>query len=101
MKNDEQICDEVAEHLRALGLKDAYANHTGGGIFCVFIPVENAQEWIFGMADVVWGGDLLDADTHEQADPEQSVTTTMSSESDDTKAIAEAIAQALWTGESK
>lgn len=56
-------CEYVAECLRGLGWREAYSGHSGGGIFCVYVPDARyaaGEEWIFGMAGDTWAGNRLD-----------------------------------------
>jgi hypothetical protein len=58
-------CDLVARELRTLGYPEAYGGHSGGGIFCVYIPETRFgpnEEWIFGMAGDQWAGNRLDGE---------------------------------------
>jgi hypothetical protein len=93
---DSEVCGRVAERLRATGHPNAHYDHTGGGIFCVFVPTtpDDGREWIFGAPDATWGGELQD-DEGQPLDPHVWVETKMSSESEDIHAIAAAIAAAM------
>src|SRR5262245_30055917 len=63
-RSDREMVGLVAEALRTLGHADAYGEHSGGGIWCVYVPEPaiEATEWCFGMADTMWGGGLSTAD---------------------------------------
>lgn len=112
---DAAICDLVAAALIARGF-DADGEHTGGGIWCVSVtePAVPGTQWLFGMADVNWGGGLQDRESGEavgdvppgEADPRgftdyQILETTVPSDSQDASAIAEALMTAItvWRSE--
>jgi hypothetical protein len=51
----------VAQELRRRGINAEY-RHSGGGCMGVLIEVTPQHEWLFGLADVCWGGDFSDSD---------------------------------------
>jgi hypothetical protein len=89
------IQDDVALALMARGIP-AQSHHTGGGIICVMVPEprDAGCEWCFGTADFTWGADLRDCETGE-AFEDQILTTSISSDSADAAAIADAIVVAI------
>jgi hypothetical protein len=104
MSADTMHTHHVAAALRRLGIAEAYDEHTGGGIWCVFLPepTKPDAEWIFGMADETWGGELLEkASTspyYELVPFDQRtdiLTTAVSSDDTDYTRIAEAILAAI------
>jgi len=83
-----------------MGYTNAHYGDTGGGIFCVFVPTDvkaaryEGREWIFGLTDNTWGGELLDEEG-QPFTPNAGVETGISVESEDVTAIATAIATAM------
>jgi hypothetical protein len=97
MTDHDTLTAAIAKRLQfVLGRFDIYAEHTGGGIYCVFVPVQNdpieRKAWIFGMANETWGGDLLDEDGNAIG---QHITTDVPSDSTDVNQIADAIIKGL------
>lgn len=92
-EQEERFFNEVAERLGGLAVPGARAEQTGGGIFCVFVPLPMNRLALFGTADVKWGGSVVDKDTEEFTGDE--IPTDVDSETDDAEAVAKAIAAAV------
>jgi len=103
--NDEEICEAVAAALTADGLP-AESQYTGGGIWCVSIEEwrKPKASWLCGMSCENWAGQLMDDGTYcvyGEGNEEHILHTHVSSDSQDTAAIAGALARAVrvWRGE--
>ncbi len=90
----DEICDRVATELRALGF-NAVSWDSGGGMVGVGIARGDSPPdeltFFFGTAGASWEGEVLD-DAGENVG---SMTTSVDADSDDPRAIAAAIAQAI------
>jgi hypothetical protein len=60
---DMAILDQVTLALQAKGER-AELEHTGGGIYCIRVPIRG-DEWMYwGTADEVWGCDIYKGDDY-------------------------------------
>lgn len=95
----ETICTMVASNVVRLGY-GARVEIMGGNIWCVLI-VDDARddhsEWICGMSNETWGGDLIDVDGELVLieGKSQHVTTEVPSKTNDDIAIARALIGAI------
>ena len=85
----QEITKAVAEFLVSTGEvdKETYAEQMGAGLCCVLIPWTEKTSWVFGTANELWGGDLVNKD----GDRDDSVETNVRSDSQDVSAIAYSI----------
>lgn len=61
--DDITILDRVTQALQANG-EQAELEHTGGGIFCIRVPI-SGDEWMYwGTADDVWGCDVYKGEVY-------------------------------------
>jgi hypothetical protein len=88
-RSEEEIVELVADALCAQGVR-ASAQDTGGGICCVVLERRAGGEIVWGTADVNWAASVIDA----EGQPVSAIQTTLSSSSQDIRAIAEAIKDA-------
>jgi|TARA_Y100000034_G_scaffold6889_1_gene7607 hypothetical protein len=89
MIKSQEITKAVAEFLVSTGEvdKETYAEQMGAGLCCVLIPWTEKTSWVFGTANELWGGDLVNKD----GDRDDSVETNVRSDSQNVKAIAYSI----------
>ncbi len=85
-KTEEEIAEQVAAALRAVGLA-AEDQDTGGGIVCVIIERAGGGEIVWGTADENWGAVVYSAD----GSPASSIETQCPSGTQDIAAIVQAI----------
>jgi hypothetical protein len=91
--NDLWVCQAVAAQLFELIGVVAWAEHTGGWMFCVLVPEQTPADtvWFWGTANFTWGGTLRTPDGENLVNLETDVLST----SQDAAQIAQAIAGAL------
>lgn len=60
---DKTILDQVTLSLQSKGER-AELHHTGGGIYCIRLPIKG-EEWMYwGTSDEVWGCDIYKGDNY-------------------------------------
>ena len=57
------ILQQVTQALRAKG-EDAELEHTGGGIYCIRLPVRGDEWTYWGTSDEEWGCDIYKGEDH-------------------------------------
>lgn len=63
IKANDDALRNVTMELRRRGIPAEYY-HSGGGCMVVRCEIAEELEWVFGLADVCWGGDFSDKDGH-------------------------------------
>lgn len=102
----ETICQRVVERLQEAGIA-AESEQMGGNIWCVLIAEPggpaDACEWVCGMANETWGGDLVDVNGELVLvdGKSQHLTTDVDSHSNDDIAIASALIGSIETWKEK
>ncbi len=91
--SDDDICKQVAALLVDKGF-NAYAEHMGGGIICVLVDEAHHREWVFGMSNTEWDGNLTEQSTGELYEG-QNISTDVASDSQNPQLIADAIADGI------
>ncbi len=97
--DDEETCQLIADEVGRLTDREAWAEHTGGYVICILIPHLTRKDalWMFGTANATWGGNLV---SHEgDVDPDVYIDTSVSSESTDLLAVAQAIVAGVQRAE--
>jgi len=90
--NSHEWFEQIASHLRVdAGLPDASADHTGGGIICISIPV-GRYFLVFGTANETWGADVYIGEDLQES---ESITLPLSSDTADPSGCAVAIQAAI------
>jgi hypothetical protein len=57
LDEDMAVLEQTTQLLQAKGEK-AELHHTGGGIYCIYVPVQSDEWTYWGTADEVWGCDI-------------------------------------------
>lgn len=61
--DDLSILERVTQALRSRG-EEAALEHTGGGIYCIRLPIRGDRWMYWGTADAEWGCDIYEGEGH-------------------------------------
>lgn len=73
--NNLSILERVAEALRSRG-EDARLEHTGGGIYCIRLPIRGGEWMYWGTSDEEWGCDIYKGEEYDRSETLEGVFVT-------------------------